>query len=85
MVSALVDESSLPSDFEMKLYETVAELKVSFAQASELRFAFPRAFELAEDLQNTMSDIRSRQSSSSPYNTALILLHVVAKIIHELE
>jgi len=86
VVGALAkDASSLPAAFETRLYEAVAELNAFFAEASEFRLAFPNAFELAEDLQKIITEIKSGRSTSSPANTALILLHKSAEIIRDLE
>jgi len=86
MMSAPAKESSsLPGDFETRLYKTVAELKTTVAEASDLRFAFPYAFELAEDLQKIMSEIKSGRSPMPPYYAASFFLGKSAEIIRDLE
>jgi hypothetical protein len=78
-------KTTLPRDFEEKLFATAEEFHSCFTEASGLRLAFPLAFELAEDLQNTILEIKSGLSSSSPLNSTLTFLHSAAKAIRNLE
>jgi hypothetical protein len=74
----------LPSNFKDQLELTVAEMNASFQTASDLRLAFPRAFDLIADLKRVMASIKSGSSSSDPDNTALIVLHYAARMLRDL-
>lgn len=75
----------LPRDFEDRLYAAIDEVSDCFTRAGDLRLAFPRAFDLIDDLRSTVSSIRAGHSSSSPENTALIFLHYATEILRNLE
>jgi hypothetical protein len=51
----------------------------------ELEIAFPRSFELMDNLESLMASIKAGASQSSPSNTALIVLHYTAEMLNDLE
>jgi len=75
---------ALPPDFQLRLNETVDDLSSCFRRSADLRIAFPRSFDLMEELESLVADIRAGGSRSTPDNTALIVLHYAAEILQDL-
>src|ERR1039457_1602327 len=75
---------ALPPDFQLRLDETVDGLSSCFRRSADLRIAFPRSFDLIEELESLVADIRTGGSHSNPENTALIVLRYAAEILHDL-
>jgi hypothetical protein len=65
--------------------ETVEALLTCFMLLPELEIAFPRSFELMDNLESLMASIKAGASQSSPSNTALIVLHYTAEMLNDLE
>lgn len=74
----------LPSNFKDQVELTVAGMNASFESASDLRLAFPRAFDLIADLKRVMASMKKVSSSSDPDNTALIVLDYAARMLRDL-
>jgi len=75
---------ALPPDFQLKLDETVDGLSSCFRRSADLRIAFPLSFDLMEELESLIADIRAGGSHSDPENTALIVLRYTADILQDL-
>jgi hypothetical protein len=75
---------ALPHDFQLRLDETVDGLSSCFRRSADLRIAFPRSFDLIEELESLVADIRTGGSHSNPENTALIVLRYAAEILQDL-
>ena len=75
----------LPAEFPARLDATADALTSCFQESPDLRFAFPRSFDVIDRLQPLMKDIKSGRSSSDPMNTTLIVLKFAAEAIQDLE
>ena len=76
---------SLPAGFARRLYDAADGIVSCIRRSNDLRLAFPRTFDLMEEMEKTVADIRSDERQSPPMNTALIVLGVAARIVHDLE
>jgi len=76
---------SLPAGFARRLYDAADSIVSCIRRSNDLRLAFPRTFDLMEEMEKTVADIRSDERQSPPMNTALIVLGVAARIVHDLE
>lgn len=75
----------LPAALAPALDEAVEALLKCFMRLPELEIAFPRSFELMDNLESLMASIKTGASQSSPSNTALIVLHYTAEMLNDLE
>jgi hypothetical protein len=62
----------------------VDDLSSCFRRSADLRIAFPRSFDLMEELESLIAGIRAGGSHSDPENTALIVLRYAADILQDL-
>lgn len=76
---------SLPPHFRDRLRESVDSIATCFRQSPDLRLAFPIAFDILDRLLSLMTSIEADPRSSSPENTALIILQLISEIVYELE
>ncbi len=77
-------KKQLPADFEQRMYRAANDFLTCFAEARELRLAFPRAFDLMEELEAIVRGAKSDSRSFSS-TTTLILLQKASEIVRELE
>src|ERR1035438_5021715 len=55
---------ALPHDVQLRLDETVDGLSSCFRRSADVRIAFPRSFDLIEELESLVADIRTGGSHS---------------------